>query len=356
MDYELRPNTWADPADEIRAVRKVRTPKSAKSAKSGRPGKSTTSKATSDSEVDSDDFLSRAPTVRSEWGENSRPEIRASKTNIDGTIAGQSTISFHSPRERPSGASPIFEANGPGRSNLSLRSSIDRPHTRASNITQASSRHSTLSFRTSSDTPQDRPVTREFYGNTSQTQSALSLFTTVERTTACPPVRNTVSRPPSSWVASVPPSVNHYPLENRTGSFNYGHTAPPSSFNDLVDKYGKNGPSTSRGQVKYRLGPKPQNQVNDRREYTPSGSSFKTQNRSESVSFPRNSEWGASDRSVYTNPNLYLSDPDMLALGPDGYEGPDGFLRDNDADRAERAGFEPDCKFLLPMLSLLVLQ
>lgn len=343
MDYELRPNTWADPADEIKAVRKVRTPKSAKSAKSG---KSTTSRATSDSEVDSDTFLSRAPTIRSEWGENSRPGTRASRTNIDGTVAGQSTISFHSPRERPSGASPIFEANCLERSDLSLRSSIDRPHNRASNITQASSRHSTLSFRTTSDTPQDRPITRVFYGNTSQTQSTPSLFTAIGRTVACPPVRDTVARPPSSWVASVPPSVNHYPLENRAGSFNYGHAPPPSSFNDLVDKYSKNGPSASGGQVKYRLGPpKPQNQVNDRRAYTPSGSSFKTQNRSESVLFPRNSEWGASDRSVYTNPNLYLSDPDMLALGHDGYEGPDGFLKDNDADRAERAGFEPDCKF-----------
>ncbi|KAH0603689.1 uncharacterized protein H6S33_007348 [Morchella sextelata] len=216
MDYELRPNTWADPADEVKAVRKVRTPKSAKSAKSGRSGKSTTSRATSISEVDSDTFLSRAPTVSGEWREASRPETRASRTTIDGTIAGQSTVSFHSPRERPSGASPIFEANGPGRSNLSLRSSIDRPHTRASNITEASSRHSTLSFRTAPDTPQDRPVTRIFYGNTSHTQSTPSLFTADERATACPPVRNTVSRPPISWVTNVPPSVNHYPLENRT--------------------------------------------------------------------------------------------------------------------------------------------
>ncbi|KAH0603688.1 uncharacterized protein H6S33_007347 [Morchella sextelata] len=39
----------------------------------------------------------------------------------------------------------------------------------------------------------------------------------------------------------------------------------------------------------------------------------------------------------------------MLGLGPDGYEGPDGFLRDNDADRAERAGFEPDSHFSLPL-------
>lgn len=50
--------------------------------------------------------------------------------------------------------------------------------------------------------------------------------------------------------------------------------------------------------------------------------------------------------SVFTVPNYYGNDDPALEL--DAYEGPDGLRRENDGDRAERAGQPPDGKLPIP--------
>lgn len=128
-----------------------------------------------------------------------------------------------------------------------------------------------------------------------------------------------------------------------------------SPSNGQSNRYGKPSTSASNGQNRYRN--EPQRALDydrGRRPYTnstPSAPGSRAQSRPERGSFHRGSDIGGdglSNRSsAFITPNLYLSDPHSLGLGPDGYEGPDGFLRDNDADRAERAGLPPDSKSLL---------
>lgn len=45
---------------------------------------------------------------------------------------------------------------------------------------------------------------------------------------------------------------------------------------------------------------------------------------------------GAYDLSSFSTPNFYFNEDPSLEF--DGYEGPDGLMRENDGDRAERAG------------------
>lgn len=346
-DYELRISTWNDPADEVKAVRRVKTPKSAKSGRSV-AGRSIASRATSINAAGTDSFLSRPPTPTSndQWGKDLEPRARASGTNTaDVTVSGRSTTSFYTSQEKPhTRAIKIGGIADSIHSNSSYRTFNDRPQTRASNATDADSGPSTLSVHTSYDTLQNRAPVRCFYGSSNGEQPTLSLNTTNERAPAGSSIRNAVFNP------AISRSVNNSQVGNRPNYFNYRDALVPSTFDDVVDKYKRDGPTVPRNQPRYLSGPqKPRNGANGRRAYTPSASSFKSQNHSRSGSFQHDSEWGASSRSFYNNPNLYLSDPDMLGLGPDGYEGPEGFLRDNDADRAERAGFEPDAYFSLPL-------
>lgn len=220
------------------------------------------------------------------------------------------------------------------------------------------------------DAQESRPTTPISHSTlaTPQTQGSTSFYTSsVIGGSRNYPAR-TVAKP-----AVLQPKPVGAPAHNRDSlrnSFPSKYGKPGLSFSDgRSSKYGQpvSYPSDSQsykyGQpVLYPDGQNPnrneqqrvQGQDRGRRPYTnstPSISGFRPQSRVQSR-LGRNSFHHGSDvegeggfRSAYITPNLYLSDPHTLGLGPEGYEGPDGFLRDNDADRAERSGLAPDGKF-----------
>lgn len=206
---------------------------------------------------------------------------------------------------------------------------------------------------------------------TAQTRAPTSFYTSSEVSGSRNYPARTVARPAVSPVSA--PVLN--PPRNK---FPGKYSKPGPSFSDgRSSKYGRPFLYPSDGRS-YKYGqpvmhsPDGQNPCRDgqqrmqgqdrgRRPYTnstPSMPGSRSQSRVTSR-LGRNSFHHGSDvegeggfRSAYITPNLYLSDPRTLGLGPDGYEGPDGFLRDNDADRAERAGLAPDGKFILGCLYL----
>lgn len=213
-----------------------------------------------------------------------------------------------------------------------------------------------------------RPVTpiSHFTNATAPLHSSTSLYTSSEIGGLKRYLARTAANPLVSRAEPViAPTPNRNPLQSRpldigygapgsslsnSQSFKYGR--PTSSLGGQNFKYGRPILSSSGSQNHYRNEQRPQNQDRGRRAYTdstPSVPGSRSRSRPGRNSFHRGSdiEGDGGFRSAYITPNLYLSDPFTLGLGPDGYEGPDGFLRDNDADRAERAGFAPDGKLLL---------
>lgn len=211
---------------------------------------------------------------------------------------------------------------------------------------------------------------------TAQTQASTSLYTSSEVSGSRNYPARTVARPAVLQPGLVAaPAYDRDPPRNKFSS-KYGKPGP--SFSDSKSskygqpvshpsdgqsyKYGQPVLYSSDGQNPYRNEQRTQGQNRGRRPYTnstPSISGSRPQSRVLSR-LGRNYVHHGSDledggfRSAYITPNLYLSDPHTLGLGTDGYEGPDGFLRDNDADRAERAGLGPDGKFILNSLYLIV--
>lgn len=212
------------------------------------------------------------------------------------------------------------------------------------------------------DVQGSRPTTHvsRFTLVTPQTQGSASFYTS----SAIGDSRNyparTVARPAVPQPEQVAaPAHNRDPPRNAFPG-KYGKPGP-SFLESPLFKYGQPVLYPSDGQNPNRSEQQRiQGQDRGRRPYTnstPSISGSRPQSRVQSR-LGRNSFHHGSDvegeggfRSAYITPNLYLSDPHTLGLGPDGYEGPDGFLRDNDADRAERSGLAPDGKFILHFLS-----
>lgn len=219
------------------------------------------------------------------------------------------------------------------------------------------------------DAQKSRPVTpiSQFTNVTAPLQSSTSLYTSSEISgsksyPASTVAKFSVSRTEPAF--TLAPNLNT--LENGSLNSGYGELDPhPSdgqnfkygqpvlpSQNSQNFKYGRPILTPFGGQNYYRdEQQRLHNQDRGRRPYTnstPSIPSSHPQSRPGRNSFHRGSniEGEGGFRSAYITPNLYLSDPYTLGLGPDGYEGPDGFLRDNEADRAERAGFAPDGKSL----------
>lgn len=218
------------------------------------------------------------------------------------------------------------------------------------------------------DTQESRLTTpvSHFTLATAQTQASTSFYTSSE-------VSGLRNYPPRTVARSVAaPAQDREPLRSKFSS-KYGKPGP--SFSDSKSskygqpvsypsdgrsyKYGQPVLYSSDGQNPYRNEQRTQGQNRGRQPYTNSTPSISGSRPQSSVlsRLGRNSFHPGSDlegeggfRAAYITPNLYLSDPHTLGLGPDGYEGPDGFLRDNDADRAERAGLAPDGKFILDSL------
>lgn len=218
------------------------------------------------------------------------------------------------------------------------------------------------------------PVSR-FTLDTAQTQALSSFYTSSEVSGPGNYPARAVARPSISQPEPVvAPAHNRDPPRNIPPNNKYGkpgpyfsdglspkHRQPVSYPSDGQSyKYGQPVLYPSEGRNPYRNEPQRlQGQDRGRRPYTnstPSVSGSRPQSRVQSR-LGRNSFHQGSDlegeggfRSAFITPNLYFSESHSLGPGPDGYEGPDGFLRDNDADRAERAGMAPDGEFILDPL------